>query len=212
MGFLSNLFSGGKNPAEAAMPYLERIPGETKPYLDPFFQAGKGALPSLQEQYGSLLGDPGALMNRIGGSYQQSPGLNFAIQQALQGAGHAAAAGGMAGSPAHQQQSMQLASNLANQDYNNWLQNALGMYGMGLSGQQGLAGMGQQAGTSLADIISQTLAQQGNLAYQGQAQQNANQAGLLSGLGKGLGSFLSFTPLGAFSNAVGGALTKAFGK
>lgn len=203
MGFFDFL-SGGKNPANAAMPYLDKIPGQTQQYMQPYFDAGKGALPGLQDQYKQLLGDPGAFMNKIGGSYQQSPGFKFAMQQALQGAGNAAAAGGMAGSPQHQQQNMEVATGLANQDYGNWMQNALGLYGQGLSGQQGMAGMGQQAGQSMADMIAQTLAQQGNLAFQGQAQKNQNQSDLFGNIFKGIGGMAGMgmggMPFGAFSN------------
>jgi len=188
MSWLSDFFKGGKNPADAAMPYLNQIPGQASPYLDPFFQAGKGALNPLQEQYKNLLGDPGGFMNKIGGSYQQSPGFKSAMEQALTAGNHAAAAGGMAGTPQSQFQQMQMATGLANQDYNNWMQNALGLYGQGLTGEQGMAGMGQQAGQSLSDLISQTLAQQGNLAFQGSRQQNQNKNDLWGNIFKGAGS------------------------
>ena len=190
MSFLSDFFKGGKNPADSAMPYLNQIPGQTQPYMQPWFDAGRNALPRLQGQYDSLLGDPGAKMNQIGQSFKESPGFKFAMQQALQGANHAAAAGGMAGSPQHEQQSMQLATDLGNQEYNNWLQNALGLYGAGLSGEQGLSQQGQQSGQSIADMIAQTLAQQGNLAFQGQRQQNQNRNDLWGNIFKGAGSVL----------------------
>ena len=188
MSWLNDFFNGGKNPADSAMPYLNQIPGQASPYLDPYFQAGKGALNPLQEQYKSLLGDPGGFMNKIGSSYQQSPGFKSAMEQALTAGNHAAAAGGMAGTPQSQYQQMQMATGLANQDYNNWMQNALGLYGQGLTGEQGMAGMGQQAGQSLADMISQTLAQQGNLAFQGSRQQNQNKNDLWGNIFKGAGS------------------------
>jgi hypothetical protein len=97
----------------------------------------------------------------------------------------------MAGSPQHEQQNMQLATNLANQDYGNWMQNALGLYGSGLSGQQGMAGMGQQAGQSMADMIAQTLAQKGNLAFQGQSQRNQNRSDIWGNIFKGAGNAMS---------------------
>ena len=176
MSWLSNLFGGGKNPADAAMPYLNQIPGQTQQYQQPYFDAGKNQLPGLQDQYSKLMNDPGGRMNDIGKSFQESPGFKFAMQQAMQGGNHAAAAGGMAGSPQHEQQNMQMATDLGNQDYNNWMQNALGMYGQGLQGSQGMANQGQQAGQSMADMIAQTLAQQANLAFQGQQQQNQNKS------------------------------------
>lgn len=192
MSWLSELFGGGgnkNNPANAAMPYLNQIPGATSPYMQPYYNAGTGALPSLQNQYGNLLENPGDVMNKIGQSYQQSPGLKFAIEQAMQGAGHAAAAGGMAGSPQHEQQNMQLSTNLANQDYGNYMQNALGLYGAGLTGQQNLAGMGQHAGQSLMDMIAQTLASQGGYAYAGQAAKNQQRSGMLGNIFGALGAF-----------------------
>ncbi len=200
MSWLSNQLGGGKNPADAAMPYLNQIPGQTQQYYQPYFEAGKGTLPNLQGQYDQLLNNPGGKLNQMGQDFQQSPGFKYALQQALQGAGHAAAAGGMAGSPQHEQQNMGIANDMANQDYYNWLNHATGLYGQGLQGEQGLAGMGQQAGQNMGDMIGQTLSQQGNLAFQGQRQQNQTQNDLFSSVFKGAGSLAAFNPWGALGN------------
>ena len=191
---------GGKNPADAAMPYLNQIPGQTQQYQQPYFDAGKSQIPGLQDQYGQLMNDPGGRMNKIGESFKESPGFKFAMQQALQGGNHAAAAGGMAGSPQHEQQNMQLATDLGNQEYNNWMKNALGEYNQGLQGSQGTANQGQQAGQSMADMIAQTLAQQGNLAFNGQQQQNQNKSDMWGNIFKGAGSMAAFNPWGMFGN------------
>lgn len=206
MGFFDNLFGGGENnnPANAAMPYMNQIPGQTSPYFQPYVGYGQNALPGLAQQYGGLLNNPGGKLNEIGQSYHESPGFKFALEQALQGAGHGAAAGGMAGSPQHEQQNMGIATGLANQDYNNWLGQATGLYNQGLAGQQGLASGGLQAGTSMADMIAQTLAQQGNLAFNGQRQQNQNRSDMFGNIGKGIGALSAFTPWGAAGNAVNG--------
>lgn len=200
MSFFGNLFGGGKNPANSAMPYLNQIPGQTNQYFDPYFQAGKSQIPGLQDQYKKLMEDPGGMMNSIGESFKESPGFKFAMQQAMQGGNHAAAAGGMAGSPQHEQQNMQMATDLGNQEYNNWMKNALGMYGQGLQGSQGMANQGQQAGQSMADMIAQTLAQQANLSFQGQSQKNQNQSDLFGNIFKGAGSLAAFNPWGMFGN------------
>lgn len=199
MSWLSGLF-GGKNPANAAMPYLNQIPGQTSPYMQPYFEAGKNSLPHLQEQYGGLTNDPGSMMNKFGESYKQSPGLNFAIQQAMQGGNHAAAAGGMAGSPEHEQQNMQMANDMASQDYNNWMKNALGMYGQGLEGEQKMAGMGQQSGQDLASMIANTLQQKAGYGYAGQAAQNQQKSGLFGNIASAAGTALGGPMGGAFSN------------
>lgn len=200
MSWLSNLFGGGKNPAYVANQYIGQIPGQTHQYFDPYFNAGTGALPGLQEQYKNLLGDPGGFMNKIGQSYKESPGLQRSIQQAMQAAGHASAAGGMAGSPQHEQENMQLATDLSSKDYNNWMNNALGLYGSGLSGQQGMAGMGMQAGSNMANMIAQALQQQGINAFQGQSGQNQRQSDFWQNLIGGVGSVGAFNPWHMFGN------------
>lgn len=199
MSWFSNMF-GGKNPADSAMPYLNQIPGQTQQYQQPWYEAGKSQIPGLQDQYSQLMNDPGGKMNKIGEDFKESPGFKFAMQQALQGGNHAAAAGGMAGSPQHEQQNMQMATDLGNQEYGNWMKNALGMYGQGLQGSQGMANQGQQAGQSMADMIAQTLAQQANLSFNGQQQQNQNKSDMWGNIFKGAGSLAAFNPWGAFGN------------
>ncbi|HEY2811767.1 MAG TPA: hypothetical protein VGJ00_10325 [Rhabdochlamydiaceae bacterium] len=194
MSWFSEIFGGGHNPANAAMPYINQIPGATNQYMQPYFQAGTNALPGLQDQYKNLLNDPGGMTNKIGQGYQESPGFKFALQQALNAGNNAQAAGGMSGTPQHQFQAMQEATGLANQDYGNWMNRALGLYGSGLTGQQNMAGMGQQAGSSLANMIAQTLAQQGNIAFQGDRQQNQNRNDAFSNIFNTIGAFAGFNP------------------
>jgi hypothetical protein len=169
----------GTDPSKKAKKYLDKIPGEIKPYYDPFIEAGKNQIPGLQDQYSNLLNDPGAMLNKFGESYQKSPGFDFALQQALQGAGNAAAAGGMAGSPQHEQQNMELATNLFNQDYNDYLQKALGLYDKGLSGSEGLYSGGMNASDALAKMLAENLGNQASNAFGGaQWKNNMNMAGL----------------------------------
>ena len=193
-GGIAGLFGAGKgpSPSDAANKYLNKIPGEINQYYQPYINAGQGALPVLQGQYGDLLNNPGGKFNDIGASFQQSPGFKFALDQALRSAGRAAAAGGMAGSPMHEQQNMEVATNLANQDYYNWLGQAIGLYSQGLSGEQGLYSGGLQAGGSMADQISQQLAQQAANAYQNQSAQNETRGGFLDNIAGGLGTLAAF--------------------
>lgn len=204
---LGQMFGGWENPADAGMDYLNKMPGMLNPYYSPYMKAGQGALPILQDQYGRLVSDPGGAMNKIGASYQQSPGFQFALQNALKGANQSAAAGGMAGSPQSQQQNMGIATNMANQDYNQWMQNALGMYGRGLQGEQGLYNTGFEASKSMADQIAQMLAAQSSLAYQGQNAENQHQGGMWGSLLGGAGMLLG----GPFGGMAGSALGSLFG-
>lgn len=207
MGFFDKIFGGGyENPADSAQPYLDKIPGATSQYFKPYIESGRRALPKLEDEYDSLLSNPGGRLNDIGSQFHQSPGFQFALQQALQGAGHAASAGGYAGSPMHEQQNMELATNLGNQDYYNWLQPAVGMYGQGLQGTQGLAAGGLQAGGSMADMIAQTLAQQAQLEYTGQQNENKYNSSRMGNIGKGIGALAAFTPIGGLGGGLVGAL------
>lgn len=199
---------GYSNPSDAAMPYLNQIPGATSQYMMPYYNDGRQVMPQLQGQYNQLTSNPGGKLNDIGQNFQQSPGFNFALQRALQGSNHAAAAGGMAGSPQNQEQNMQIATDMANQDYNNWMRNSLGLYGMGLSGDQDIAHMGFGAGKDMSDMIAHTLAQQANLAYAGKQNENQEKSSFWGNLFGGLGAVAPLIPgigpalsmgLGAFS-------------
>jgi len=211
---LGSMLAPWHNPASGASDIISQIPGAIGGYYDPYMNAGKQSLPILQQQYGNLVNDPGGMLNRIGGGFQQSPGFKFALDQALQGAGHAAAAGGMAGTPQHEQQNMNIATQLGNQDYYNWLNQATGMYNTGLGGFGGLAGMGFNASKSMADQIAQAMAAQAKLEYEGQNAANQHSGGgwgsLLGGLGTIAGSAFG-GPLGGMAGgALGGALGSAF--
>lgn len=212
-----NLFGGGgKNPADQASNTIGQIPGQTKPYYDPYMQAGKGALGDLQNQYGQLLGDTGSVYDRLGAGYKESPGYQFKLNQALQAGGNAAAAGGMAGSPQHQQQSMQMAGDIASQDYENYINHVLGLYGAGLSGEEGINKMGYDANKDYAGNIANALQQQADLQFKGQAGQNAARSGgvgdIFSGLGMLGGTMFGGPAGGAAGAGIGKWLGGLFGK
>ncbi len=179
---LFGMFGGQQNPSSAAAPYLNKISGANQQYLGPYNQMGQQEGQNLQGQYNQLTSNPGAMFNKIGQSYHQSPGFQFALHQAMMGANNSAAAGGMAGSPQNTQQNMQLATNMGNQDYYNYMQNAMGLYGQGLHGEQGMYGVGAEAGNNMAGNISEALSQQAQNAYNGQAGQNQAQGNSFSNL------------------------------
>lgn len=165
------------NPSSAAAPYLNQIPGTIKPYLDPYINRGNEAANQLNPQYGQALHDPSGLLKSLSNGYTQSPGYEFKLSQALNAANNAAASGGMAGSPQHQQQSAQIANNVASGDYEDWLNHILSLYGIGLSGEEGFNKQGFEGSNNLSTSLANALGSQASLAYQGAGQQNAyNQA------------------------------------
>ena len=166
------LFGHNNDPSKEANKYISQIPDKTRPYYQPYIDAGTNQLGINQDEYNKLINDPGSKFNDIGQSFHESPGFKFAMQQALQGSGNAAAAGGMAGSPQHEQQNMQLANDLANQDYYHYMQGATDLYGKGLNGGQHITDQGQSAANSYADTLASTLGAQGQLAYEGNDAKN----------------------------------------
>jgi hypothetical protein len=184
------MFGNYQNPYDKAMPIFNKIPGELHGALDPYINRGNAAGNMLGGEYGNLLANPGGKLNQIGAGYHESPGLQFAIKMALQKAGNAAAAGGMAGSPQHEYQNMDIATNLANQDYNNWIRNAIGLYGTGISGEQGFYDTGAKAGIGLGEDIASVLANQANLEAERQNVENQHEGGMWGGFGSLAGGLL----------------------
>lgn len=188
--FLGGFFDhqNQKNPADAANPYLNQIPGMLQGAYNPYIQAGQQALPQLQQGYGAMM-NPN-FINNMGKNFQQSPGYQFQLNQALAGGNRAAAAGGYAGTPAEQQNLAGISSGLANQDYYNWLNHSMNAYNTGIQGEQGLYNTGFNASNELANNMGSALESQANLAYAGQQNQNQMNGGWLgAGLGF-LGNFI----------------------
>lgn len=172
----------GKDPSKEANKYLKQIPGTITPYYDPYIQAGNRALPNLESQYGKMTSDPGALYAELGKGYKQSPGYDFALKQALGSANSAAAGGGMAGSPMHEQWAMDTSSGLASRDFDKYMQSILGLYGAGLGGEEGLYKTGFGASDALSKQLSDNLQNQASNASAGAQWKNKMNLGL-TGLG-----------------------------
>ncbi len=180
--------SNNKNPADAAMPYMENIPGMIKPIYSPYMDAGKNSLSTLMGQYGSLINDPSKTLSMLGSGYQSSPGYQFQMNQGMNAANNAAAAGGMLGTPGHQNQAASIASNLANQDFMSYLAHAMGLYQTGLNGMGGINQMGYGAANEYGNTLANNELNKANLAFQGQANQNATNSSLFNSLLGGIGA------------------------
>ena len=124
--------------------------------------------------------------------YQQSPRYDFSMRQAEQAASNAQAAGGMLGSPQHQQQAADIAEQIANRDYENYLDRMMKLYGFGLEGTQGLETQGYGASTGLAENLASALMSQGNLAYKSALDKNQQQKSMFSDIIGGVGAAAPF--------------------
>lgn len=182
LGALGGLFGGGGDEEKDTNKYLDQIPDELKKYLMPYINAGQNSLGKVGGEYDKLMSDPNSIISKIGSGYKESPGYQWRLNQGTNAINNANAAGGMAGTGQHQQQAGELAGNLANQDYQQYLQQALGLYGTGLQGNQGLAEMGLGAGSSLGQSIAQMLMGKAGLNYTRSANQNSLNSDTMSSI------------------------------
>ncbi len=207
MSWLSSLFKGGKNPADAAMPYLNQIPGVGHNAYDPYIQEGQNAYNQMQGPISQMTQDPAAFLEKIMGSYEPSKGYQLRRDEALRAAGNTAAAGGMRGSMQDIESESRLTDSLLGEDMQQWLNNVLGLQTQGLQGQQVFYNSGLQSSGNLADLLGGALNQKAGLAFQGQAQKNANKAALLKALlqgAGGLGGLATKNNFSLFGNKVWG--------
>jgi hypothetical protein len=198
---------GGSNPSDAAKKYLDQIPGTITPYYQPYINAGQGAMGDLQSQYRQLLSDPTAIMNAIGGKYQASPGYQWNVNQATDAANKVSQAGGMAGTPMEQQQLASTVSGLANQDYQQFMNQGLGLYGQGLGVAGDINKMGYGASNELAQSLAAALQGEASNAYEGANYENQHSGGLFGSLLGAAGSIFG----GPIGGAIGNGISSLFG-
>jgi phage-related minor tail protein len=192
MSWLSDFFKGGKNPADAAMPYLNQIPGMEKQYYDPFINYGKEAANTLTPQFNQMSQDPAAFLESIMSKYQPSRAYQLRNEEALRAAGNTAAAGGLRGSLGDIKNESRISDALLGQDMQEWLNNVLGIQ---KEGQQGLGHQfdtGFNATQGLTGDLSNVLGTQASLAFQGQANQNKSRSDALSGILQAIGGIAGF--------------------
>lgn len=210
MGFLSGIFGGGKNPANAAMPYLNQIPGVAQQNLGPWQQQGQQQAQQNQGTYAQMVQDPAAFHAALRATYSPSEGYKFKEKNYLKAASGAAAAGGQRGSQADQEAQTRLVQGLLGEDEGAYLDRLYNVLGTGLQGNEMGAQRGFGAAGDMANILASNLSQQGGLAYRGQENQNAqNEATrkfLMQAIGAGLGAFGGPAGMAAGAGMAGGSM------
>lgn len=200
MSILDKLFGPKKDPMKEAGQYLNQIPGVGHDAYDPYISMGQNAGSNIQSEFERLLSDPTAFINKLMEGYKPSEGYQFQRDELQKLMGNNSAAGGVAGTPYDTNQQGEQIQGLLSKDMQQYLENALGVYGKGLTGEQGLFDTGFNASKGLGDLLGNNLAAEGGLAFQGAQQNNADRTGLISLLAKALG-----TGIGAFSGGLKGA-------
>lgn len=158
---------GGKNPSDAAMPYLDKIPSWAREMYQPYINQGQGMMGGMGDIYKQMMENPTEFFNKIGSGYKESPGYQNSLKEAMGSIGNSAAAGGMAGSAMHQQLSGEKASDLASKDFQQYLDNVLGINRTGLQGGENTVNRGFNASQGLFGALGNNAAQQAGLAYKG---------------------------------------------
>ena len=207
-GGLYNIFSKGPNLSGEANKYLNQIPGAMQPYYQPYMNAGQNALGQLTGQYNQLTNSTGDVYNKLAGGYQQSPGYQSALQEAMRGVGNQAAAAGMAGSPAAQVSAAEYSGKLAQQDFGDYMNRMMGLYNTGLQGLSGINQMGFNANTDYGNMMGNILGQQAQYGVLDKSMRNQQRGQGMGRLFGGLGA-LAGGPLGGYfgsmmGNAMGG--------
>ena len=205
-----NPFSWGEddNSMDDVQGYLAQIEPMLHQYYDPYINQGQAAMGTLDQQYQMLLNDPAAMQAMLGSGYTQSPGYQYNYNQAMNAGNMAAAAGGMTGTPAHEEQMMGTASGIASQDYWKYYGANQGLWNQGLQGTQDMFNTGFNASNAMASGLGSLYGNQANLAYGNMQTQNDMFASLL-GAGMGAAGYALGGPGGYFAaNAATNAMTK----
>ena len=188
---------GGNKASEAGQEYLRYIPQHGHQAYDPFIQQGQQVFKGLPN-YQQMAQNPVEHLNQLLAQYQPSTGYQYRHANAMRGASASAAAGGVAGTPDDQRARAELVNGLMADDQQQFLKNIFDVQGFGTNGLEHQVDRGFQASGDLANYLGGNLGQQGQLAFQGRNQQQANKYGLINQLlGAGAGAF------GAYQGAQG---------
>lgn len=176
MSWLSSSFGGGgsyTNPADVAMPYLDEVPGQIDKYYNNYIGRGRLAGNTAQRQLGQMTRNPTDYYNDIYSDYEVSPYSEYQTEQMLDAAGNSAASGGFSGTENDQQNQMEIVNAMLSKDWQQYLDNILGIQKTGLGGEMSMYNTGFGASSAAQGANQKNSMEQAGLAYAGQANENA---------------------------------------
>lgn len=211
---LNSLGKKPGDPNQAANDYLNRIPGETKDYYDPYIQSGKDSLEKLKTNYSQMMDNPGDYFNKLGSGYKQSPGYEATLREALAGANNSAALGGAGGlgTPGAISTAAGAAGDVANKDYEQYINHILDLNKQGTQGEQTLETQGQNASDQYASMIASLRNTQGTNAANAVTARNQKQSQDSSNLFGTLGTIGGWIFGGPAGGTTGGTVGNAVDK
>lgn len=199
MSWLSKTFGGSSNysnPADAAMPYLEQVPGMVDKYYNPYIDLGQSQGNAAAGTYAQMAQDPAAFTNALMDTYDTSDWYDYQQKELTDQAAAAAAQGGYTGTDQDIKNQEELTQGLLSKDEQQYLNNLMRSLGIGLEGEQQMYNVGYGASNSAANANIGNLNAEAGLAYKGQENENAYNAsqvnGFLSALANaaGMGAYM----------------------
>jgi hypothetical protein len=184
MSWFSDFMHPGRGYDDAATEYRNALNTATG-YQAPFQKAGVDAISGLQKGLSDLM-NPVDLQKRWVDSYQESPYAQQLQKEAQQQGMDSASAQGLLGSSAAVGGIQQRASNIMQQDRQQYLDDLMKKYMGGVEGLQGMFGTGAQVGGQMGQETVQTGRDLGEAAF-GRRQSGANMFGGLLNAGLGMG-------------------------
>lgn len=158
---------------------------EASGYMKPYQEAGLGQLPGLQEAISKLL-SPEGLQNKWAEGYAESPYAKDALKRSNDIGLDNASSMGLSGSSAALENLQRTGSSIMNQDRQQYLNDLMQKYMMGLQGSGGIYG----AGANMAGALGQgAITSSENIAKMKYGQNSATGDMFSSLLGSFLGGY-----------------------
>ena len=126
-------------------PLISAGPVDQAGKYDPAIQQGGEAQLKLRDIYGNLISDPTALMNKISSGYSTSKYAQNQLAELMRVGNLSAAAGGGLGSQYAGQDQAMRSQDLISRDQRGFMNTALGVFGMGVGGEENIANRGQRS-------------------------------------------------------------------
>lgn len=164
---------GYNNPASSGQSYLDKIPGYVDTYMQPYINMGQTAGGIAQGQYAQMASDPTQFYNDIYDTYEPSSYYQYQSDQLGQEQANTAAAGGFSGTTNDQNAQMTTQNALLNQDWNQYLNQVLGIQGSGLQGEQQMYNTGFNASQGALRGMTDYANTSAGMQYKGAQNQNA---------------------------------------
>lgn len=181
-----NPYSGAMDEYQDANQMLGNYLNQATSYLNPYYQAGTGALPQYQNALDNMK-NPSEFYNQMMSGYQESPAAKFRQEQSVNSANARAAATGLSGSSNNLDDVSNITQGIIGQDQQQYFNNLMGINNNYMSGLGGLSNMGMGAAQGYGNLYSNFGNQQANMydhmadAKYAKKQQDNNMLGDIAG-------------------------------